>query len=241
MSIGLLLALGGGAALAQDNTPATIGLVYQKEFNGALGQLQSNQRQLLYSLPVYGSELVTTDAKGTTALEFLDKTQLQVGANSHITLDRYVYDPATGEGEQALHFSAGVFRFVSGGMKKENVQLRTPTASMSIRGTKVLVYVDKDGSSIFYFESGWGTVKTDCGNTGDVQTGQSAVIRGCTITVVPTNLIPTALPEQPVPDEITALLNLLDNLEPAAGPPPPGNNNPTSSDPQGRGGFASPS
>jgi hypothetical protein len=241
MGIGLLLALGAGAALAQDGTPGTIGLVYQPDFNGAIGKLQNNQRQLLYSLPVYGNELVTTDAKGTTALEFLDKTRLQVGNNSHITLDKYVYDPSTGEGEQALRFSAGVFRFVSGGMKKENVQLKTPTASMSIRGTKVLVFVDKEGNSIFYFESGWGTVKSDCGNKADVQTGQSAIVRGCNISVVPGNLVPSTLADQQVPDEITALLNLLGNIEPAAGPPPGPTNNDTSPDGPGNRGHASPS
>ena len=67
------------------------------------------------------------------------------------------------------------------------------------------------------------------------------MIRGCTITIVATNLIPTGLPEQAVPDEITALLNLLDNLEPAAGPQPPDNDNPPSLDPPGRGRPASPS
>jgi hypothetical protein len=248
----LVLALGGGVAMAADTAPAapsTIGLVFQRDFNGAIGRLDTNVRQLVYSLPVYGSELITTDAKSNTALEFLDKTRLQVGSNSHIVLDHYIYDPATSTGDAALRFSTGIFRFVTGGIKnKQGIQLTTPSASLSIRGTKVIIYVDPQGNSTFYFEEGWGIVTTICGKQTEVHAGQSAMATmACELTVVDGNLTPpdpAVATDLPVPDEITALLDLLDNIEPAAGPSDdnsPTNNAGPPADPPGRGNRASPS
>ena len=51
-------------------------------------------------------------------------------------LDRFVYDPDTHQGDVAISFAKGAFRFIRGEIKnKQNVTLRTPTASMVIRGT----------------------------------------------------------------------------------------------------------
>jgi hypothetical protein len=227
LAIGLLAACWSAAAAAQD-APASIGTVTQQSFNGAVGTLQQTRRDLVYNLPVYGDEQVSTGNKGTTALQFIDRTTLQVGANSNIMLDRFVYDPAKGTGDAALRFSSGVFRFVSGTFKnKDGYQLTTPSASLSIRGTKVVVFVDDRGNSIFYFEEGKGVAKDACGNVADVLTGQSALVKtGCGITVFNGNLVPT---------------DALGGLEPAAGPEdapdPPG----PSPDAPGRGNRASPS
>src|SRR5215470_6326469 len=116
----LVSCLVAGAAGASEPPAATIGLVFQSEYNGALGRLDKNERELLYTKPVYTNEVVHTGKQSTTALQFLDKTRLQVGAGSDVVLDHYVYDPGTGVGNVAVKFGSGIFRFVTGQMKNKD-------------------------------------------------------------------------------------------------------------------------
>jgi len=45
---------------------------------------------------------------------FLDGTSLSVGPNAQLTIDKFVYDPATKTGDLAINASKGVFRLVGG-------------------------------------------------------------------------------------------------------------------------------
>lgn len=215
----------GAAAVAAESPAPTIGVVFQTEFNGALGRLNQSERQLFYTKPVYTNEIVHTGQKSSTALQFLDKTRLQVGSNSDVVLDRYVYDPGSGVGSVAVNFSSGIFRFVTGQMKnKDGYDLRTPSGVMAIRGTKLIIYVDEKGNTITYVEEGAGTAKSCGGSQADVHAGQSALVPiDCSkVTVVNGNVTPAdpaVLTDLPVPHDLAEALDLLDNLDPAAGPP----------------------
>src|SRR5258706_6388217 len=224
-SVGIAIScLLAGAAVAAESPTAGIGVVFQTEFNGALGRLDKNERQLLYTKSVYTDEVVHTGKQSSTALLFLDKTRLQVGANSDVVLDHYVYDPGSNVGNVAVNFSTGIFRFVTGHMKnKDGYDLKTPSGVMAIRGTKLIIYVDEKGNTITYVEVGEGTAKSCGGKQADVHAGQSALVPiDCSgVTVVPGNLTPpdpAVVADLPVPQDLADALNLLDNLEPAAGP-----------------------
>jgi len=227
-----------GAAVAADSPTAGIGVVFQTEFNGAIGRLGTNERELLYTKPVYTNEVVHTGKQMSTALLFLDKTRLQVGASSDVVLDRYVYDPNSNIGAVAVNFGSGIFRFVTGKMKnKDGYDLKTPSGVMAIRGTKLIVYVDGKGNSIIYVEVGEITATSCGGKQADVHAGQSAIMPiDCSgVTVVEGNLTPpdpAVVADLPVPQDLADALDLLDNIEPAAGPdddsPPPAEHDPRS-------------
>ena len=112
---------------------------------------------------------------------------------------------------------------------KDGYDLKTPSGTMAIRGTKLIIYVDEKGNTITYVEVGEGTAKSCGGKQADVHAGQSALVPiDCSgVTVVPGNLTPpdpAVVADLPVPQDLADALNLLDNLEPAAGPesaPPP--------------------
>ena len=216
VAISCLLA---GAAVAAESPTPGIGVVFQTEFNGALGRLGTNERDLLYTKPVYTNEVVHTGKQMSTALLFLDKTRLQVGASSDVVLDRYVYDPNSNIGAVAVNFSSGIFRFVTGKMKnKEGYDLKTPSGVMAIRGTKLIIYVDEKGNTITYVEVGDGTATSCGGKQADVHAGQSALVPiDCSgVTVVQGNLTPpdpAVVADLPVPQELA-----LENLQPEAGP-----------------------
>jgi hypothetical protein len=159
---------------------AEIGAVIQHDFTGARGlRTSGEERELFFNLPIYSAERVQTGAAASTALSFLDRTRLQVGPNSAVILDKFIYDPDRQVGDVALSFSRGLFRFVTGQMKnKDHFDLRTPPATLVIRGTKFVLYVGSDGrTEVSVFE---GEVEVHpCG--GAVQTagpGQSVTVAG---------------------------------------------------------------
>jgi hypothetical protein len=125
---------------------------------------------------VFEKEKVTTSPTGRTALQFLDNTRIQVGPNSTVVLDKYVYDPNRQVGEVGVNFSKGIFRFVTGGLKnKDGYDLKTPTATMVVRGTKVIVAVATDGKSEFTFLEGTGRIIPCGGDALDANTGQTLI------------------------------------------------------------------
>jgi hypothetical protein len=235
--VAIFCLLAGTAAAAVSPTSG-IGVVFQTEFNGALGRLDKNERELLYTKPVYANETVHTGKQMSTALLFLDKTRLQIGASSDVVLDRYVYDPNSNIGNIAVNFSSGIFRFVTGKMKnKDGYDLKTPSGVMAIRGTKLVIYVDGKGNTITFVEEGEITAES-CNKLVVVHAGYSVVLPiDCSgMSVVPGNLTPpdpAVVADLPVPQDLAEALDLLDNLEPAAGPnddnnPPPAEHDPRS-------------
>jgi len=126
-----------------------IGAVTQPEFKGAIGTRESGEkRDLTYQQTVYANERVETGVQSETTLAFLDQTNLFVGEHSSVLLDRFIYDPGSHQGDVAISLMKGAFRFVTGEIKnKQNVTIRTPTASIAIRGTVLVLFVLPDGTS----------------------------------------------------------------------------------------------
>jgi hypothetical protein len=214
--LGIVTAAGlVGPALAADVSIVEIGAVFQPEFNGALGRLVTgNQRDLHFGETVYLDETVITGPDSSTALLFLDETRLQVGANSAVVLDRYVYDPDTGKGEVIVDFGQGIFRYISGTMPKEQVTLRTPTTVMAIRGTTLIVYVAPDNTTQVAVIEGEVDVSPCGGSSVSAVAGFSASVSGDCQTA---EVVPGVI--TPIDPAVIADLDFA-ALAPAAGAPP---------------------
>ena len=66
---------------------------------------------------------------------FIDKTTLNVGPNSNLVIDRFVYNPVTNRGEVALGLGKGVLRVVGGfATHTDGATVRTAVASIGVRG-----------------------------------------------------------------------------------------------------------
>lgn len=139
------------AAIAFGGVPAQalpIGEVVQRTYLGATAEGEAPTHEIYFANEVHAQELVRTGAKGSTELEFLDATRLVVGPNGTVKLDDFVYDPASATGGGQLSLQLGAFRYQSGELKnKENMKLVTPTATMTIRGTHLVIFVDGDGAT----------------------------------------------------------------------------------------------
>jgi hypothetical protein len=190
-----------------------IGKVFQPEYKGAIGQLAAGgEHDLVYSEPIYAEEIVITDSRASTALEFLDKTQLRVGTNSQVKLDKFIYDPSTGDGAALLNFGVGAFRYISGNLgKSKKMELATPTAVLSIRGTELVIAVAADGTTQVAVLDGEIEVAPCGGENAIAKAGETATVSSqCSGVSVTVGL---AIPE----DE--SLFADLNSIAPAAAPP----------------------
>ena len=91
---------------------------------------------------LFMQDLISTGPEARLQLLLLDQTTFTVGANSEVTIDRFVYDPDRGVGEVAAEMTNGLMRYVSGAVGKgnpESVRIDTPAATLGIRGTAFFV------------------------------------------------------------------------------------------------------
>ncbi len=103
-------------------------------------------RRLVLGQDVVFNERITTEAEGQTQILFVDESTLSVGPNANMVIDQFVYDPNTGTGKFVASLTRGVFRFVGGKLSKQEnaVTMRTPTATIGIRGGVMLVNLRSD-------------------------------------------------------------------------------------------------
>jgi len=129
-------------------------------------------RAPLYRLdPVVRNATLQTVANGSLEVTFTDGSKLTLGSASTIVVDNYVYAPG-GVGSQTLKMTRGVFRFVSGTIPKDQVQLQTPTVTIGIRGTIVKTKIGDDNAEIIFFEHGQGSIKSNTtGETANMNEG----------------------------------------------------------------------
>jgi hypothetical protein len=123
---------------------------------GAMAEVQ----RTVYGVPPQGSQAVKRDGDpvqfqealetvedSAALVRFVDDSTLALGAKSKVTIDEFVFDPAKAEGNALIHLSVGTLRYVTGGMPKGKTVIKTPTATLILRGTDVTVHVHPDGST----------------------------------------------------------------------------------------------
>jgi hypothetical protein len=146
LSGGLGVALGAGAPPAAADGIGAVAAVKPDAFGAAPS---ATEQTLVIGANVVEDEKIRTNGDGTANLIFADRSTLTVGKGSEVTLDKFVYDPGTKSGNMVLSLGQGALRFVGGQLSKDgNVQVKTPTATMTIRGGIGLFFTTPDGGSI---------------------------------------------------------------------------------------------
>ena len=98
---------------------------------------------------VGAGEVLSTGRNSAMTVQFEDSTLLTLGANAEVEVDELVYNP-TGKSDDnhiVISLSKGTYYYVSGKIKKENVTILTPTATIGIRGTELAIRVEETGST----------------------------------------------------------------------------------------------
>src|SRR6056297_623909 len=89
---------------------------------------------------VYQNDVVITDGGGKVSITFVDGTIFTLASGSRMVLDELVYAPDSEENSAAFSLVEGSFVFIAGQVAKTgDMDVTTPSATMGIRGTTVLV------------------------------------------------------------------------------------------------------
>ncbi len=120
------------------------------ELNGVARILRDEPLQAELNLGIQSNdEAITTN--GRMAITFLDDSTVRLTEHSELLIDEYIYDPDPSKSKMALTFGLGTARFITGNLNridKQNIQLKTPTANIAIRGTDFTATVDELGRSL---------------------------------------------------------------------------------------------
>ena len=90
-------------------------------------------------------------ANGRMLIEFLDEEQLSLTENSLVYIDEAYYDPDPSLSKMSIRMARGTARFASGAgdrIKKQNVDVSTPTANITMRGTDFTTTIDELGRTM---------------------------------------------------------------------------------------------
>jgi len=105
--------------------------------------------------PSKGQDVISKDdlrtGEGRLQVRFVDDSKLRMTEHTRIVIDNVVFDEDPSKSDLAMTFAQGTARFISGQLgkvDKENIRLKTPTASIGIRGTDFTVTVDEFGKTL---------------------------------------------------------------------------------------------
>jgi hypothetical protein len=122
------------------------------EFRGNVAEARREADRLAVEMG-FGIEMMDQLITANTrlGLTFEDGTRVEITEQSQLVIDDFVYDTNTGAGRMSMNVALGTVQMASGRIartSRENVSIRTPTASITVRGTDFSMTVDELGRSL---------------------------------------------------------------------------------------------
>jgi len=97
---------------------------------------------------------------GRMKIQFLGDEELDLTEHSKVWIDEVYYDPDPSKSKMAIRMAQGTARFASGfggKINKANINITTPTAQITVRGTDFTTSIDEIGRSlIILLPDKWG-------------------------------------------------------------------------------------
>lgn len=109
---------------------------------------QSALRPAALRAEVRIGDAIVTGAQSQLQVLLRDRTVFTVGSNARVTIDRFVFDSERSAGGATASVARGAFRFASGRGGPRQGAVRTPVASIGVRGTIVETVVGPDALTV---------------------------------------------------------------------------------------------
>lgn len=101
---------------------------------------------------IESDDSVSVSSNSEVGITFRDNTRVKIKANSRLVIDDFVFDPKKSDaGKMAMKVAMGTVQYASGQIAKNNQQnmnIKTPTATIAVRGTDFAMTVDETGRSL---------------------------------------------------------------------------------------------
>ena len=105
-------------------------------------------------------EIVRTGLDSAARLVMSDSTNLSLGANSMLRLDRTVFDDANSYRDISIKLTTGAFRFVTGNSDKDAYKIQTQVATIGVRGTILDILSQRGRTTVVLRDNGASRVCT---------------------------------------------------------------------------------
>jgi len=139
LSIGALAGAGDVAAQTRASTPR-IGdaVLVQNDVARVRG---ATRVSLSSGESVFRNETIATAAASSARLTFLDQTNLSIGPQSRVVLDRFVFSGNASAQAVTINLARGAFRFSTGALDKRAYRINSPVATIGVRGTILDIFL----------------------------------------------------------------------------------------------------
>ncbi len=138
----LLLSFYGGVSPADASSPiATV----NKASGVATIARQGQTIPAVIGLQLWEKDTIRTGRNGSIGVVFNDDTFLSLGPESVLVIDEFVFAPKQGKFSIVIRMLKGTAAYLSGLISRlspESAHIKTPTASIGIRGTKFVARVE---------------------------------------------------------------------------------------------------
>jgi hypothetical protein len=134
----------GAVQAAVTGPPIGVAVTVKNEVTASDGD---QKRSLKKDDGVRQDEVIEAGADALGELQFNDDSKLALGPGSRVVLDRFVYDPVRPDGSVIVRLVKGTFRFITGIAAKPSYLIKTPTASISVRGTVFDICIRPNGAT----------------------------------------------------------------------------------------------
>ncbi|MEQ1557552.1 MAG: hypothetical protein ABL933_01260 [Methyloglobulus sp.] len=139
ISLGILLLLPANS-IANER----IGLV--KTYDPlAVAVRQGVEYQLEKGAEIFEGDTIITDPSGAVGIIFTDGAVLTLGPSGKLVVENFMFNPAEQKVSFISRVAKGTVAFISGAIGRispKAVQFKTPTATLGLHGTKILIKVE---------------------------------------------------------------------------------------------------
>lgn len=126
------------------NAAERIGLV--KTFEPVAVVIRGNMEiQVKVGTEIFEGDTIVTDANGAVGIIFKDGAVLTLGPKGKLIVENFLFEPAEKNVSFISKVLKGTVAFASGAIGRispESVRFETPTATLGLRGTKILIEVE---------------------------------------------------------------------------------------------------
>ena len=137
-----LFAFWVGPAAAQQEQVALVKVV-----DGEAYAVRAEERaELGVGEAIFIKDIVET-VDGSVGLTFKDGSRISIGPNSRVQFTQFEFAPAEGRLSFLIDFFRGTLQYISGVIAKlspDAVKVKTPVATVAVRGTRFLAQVEGD-------------------------------------------------------------------------------------------------
>ena len=196
--------------LVTSNVCAEIGEISELRGNGEVLRQSGGDKLLAkLALDIFSYDDIRT-GNGRIAIQFVDESIIRLTEHSKIIVDEYIYDPDPSKSKLALNMASGTARFITGALgkiDKQNIKIRTPSATVAVRGTDFTTTVDELGRSLVIL-----LPNPDGSSSGEITVETMA---GIEVLNKPYQATMVSMSESPPTKPVTLVnmtLNFIDNL-----------------------------